>query len=100
VLYYISVSYSRRYSGENSVSNPPYYTSCFLMLQNEIDQAFIKSVKPDMELVKLENLRYFPYPSVVKDFFVEFAAYGFPILFVFCMIFSAKVLIKVRIMIF
>ncbi|CAG9810455.1 unnamed protein product [Chironomus riparius] len=94
ILYYISVTYNRRYSGENQASFPLYYPSCFLMLQNEIDQAFMKSLKPDMEIVKLETLRYFPYPSIVEDFFMEFAAYGFPILFVFCMIFSSKVLVK------
>jgi len=97
-LYYVGLSPENR--GDSPyIENSIYYSICFLKIQNEIDQAFIRNLKNGFNVAKLDTIKTFPYPSVEVDVFVSFSAYGFPILFVLAMIFSAKVLIKVRIMI-
>jgi hypothetical protein len=98
-IYYVGISSEKR-EDSSRIKYSRYYASCFLKLQNEIDQAFIKSINSSANVDKLDIIKTFPYPSVEVDAFVQFAAYGFPILFVLSMIFSAKVLIKVRIVIF
>ena len=95
-LYYVGLSAEER-DHSFDIQNSMYFSTCFLKLQNEIDQAFIKTVNNGSKIEKLDTIKTFPYPAVEIDVFVTYAAYGFPILFVLSMIFSAKVLIKVRI---
>ena len=95
-LYYAGISKEPR-PKSLSYKDSLYYSTCFLKLQNEIDQAFIKTVNNGSKVEKLKTLKIFPYPEVETDVFVTFAAYWFQLLFVLSMIFSAKVLIKVRI---
>jgi hypothetical protein len=73
--------------------NPPYYPACFLTIQNDIERAFIKaSSKKSMPVTHLHR---FPYPSVVTDLFTTIAGPFFPLVFMFCLLLSAKNIIKV-----
>ncbi|CAG9810453.1 unnamed protein product [Chironomus riparius] len=92
-LYYVGLSANQR-DNSYSIKNSLYFSTCFLKLQNEIDQAFMRTVNNGSKVEKLKTIKTFPYPEVEVDVFVNYAAYGFPILFVLSMIFSAKVLIK------
>jgi hypothetical protein len=80
-----------------SPKNSLYYSTCFLKLQNEIDQAFIKIIKNESNFPKLKTLKSFPYQVVESAAFVTFSAYFIPMFFVLSMIFPALMLIKVRI---
>ncbi|CAG9810454.1 unnamed protein product [Chironomus riparius] len=92
-LYYTGISKEPR-NKSLSFKDSLYYSTCFLKLQNEIDQAFIKTVNNGSKVEKLKTLKTFPYPEVEVDVFMNDTAYGFLILFVLSMIFSAYVLIK------
>lgn len=74
-------------------SDPPYNKLCFLSVQNNIERAFIYAVSS--KVPPQTFLRRFPYPSVIQDIFITVAGSLFPLLFVFCMIFSSKNIIKV-----
>lgn len=92
-LYEISIEIIARDSDNGPYPmKPPYNPKCFLGIQNRIDRAFIKSISrkplPDLKMQR------FPYPSVVTDAFVVAAASAFPALFAFCLMFSAKTIIK------
>ncbi|XP_070500324.1 phospholipid-transporting ATPase ABCA3-like isoform X2 [Chironomus tepperi] len=81
----------------NSLSHPDsiYFSSCFLMLQNEIDHAFIKSVSDGTARIdKLKTLGAFLYPTGHADISIVTAVYLFPILFVLSVIFPIYELIK------
>ncbi len=78
---------------ENIPDYPPYYSTCFLGIQNEIDRNFMKTLNASVNLPNLK-LQAYPYPKIVEDLFLVFAAEAFPFLFVLCMIYSVKNTIK------
>ena len=95
-LYYSGILKEPR---PNSMSHEDslYYSTCFLKLQNEIDQAFIKIINNGPTVNKLKTLKTFPTPKVEVDNFVISVAKIIPIIFVFSLTFSVFMLIKVRI---
>lgn len=94
MLYYVSISKTAREPNSDYPFQPPYNSYCFLALQNDIERAFIKAVKPSAEVPKT-ILQKFPYPMVQEDMFVAFASILFPLLLVICMLLSMKNTIKV-----
>ena len=93
-IYYVSPSKASRTPFEGIPSSPPYYRQCFLGFQNEIDRAFIQSLKAAATLPQI-SLQAYPYPTVTEDIFQKVASSAFPLLFVVCMIMSVKNIIKV-----
>lgn len=95
-IYYISPSRASRLQGnpEGIPYSPPYYRECFVGFQNEIDRAFIKLLNSTADVPNIQFQAY-PYPSIVEDMFLKFAAAAFPLLFVLCMLMSVKNIIKV-----
>lgn len=94
-LFYVSPSKIARLPASGLLpSEPPYVTSCFLQIQNSLDRAFIKKLKPDEKLPALK-LQAFPYPSITEDIFMSAAAALFPLLFVICMMVPTKNVVKV-----
>ncbi|CRK87607.1 CLUMA_CG001403, isoform A [Clunio marinus] len=73
---------------------PPYDSSCFLKLQNDLERAFIKSFSNASLELPITALKRFPYPSFSYDGFVLIAASFFPLLIVFCLMLSSKNIIK------
>lgn len=73
--------------------DPPYYSYCFLTIQNDIERGFIEAVSG--KVPPATNLQRFPYPKVVEDIFIATAGSLFPLLFVFCLMLSSKNIIKV-----
>lgn len=74
-------------------THPPYFTECFLSIQDSIEKAFIEasSSKPPPPI----KLQRFAYPSISEDTFIQLAGMLFPLLFVICMMFSITNTIKV-----
>lgn len=93
-LFLLSLSKSARdVNNRDYPSSPPYVDGCFLTIQSSIDRAFIKKVSnADVPATALQR---YPYPSVSEDMFLNMIGTIFPLLFVFCMIFSTKNIIKV-----
>ena len=73
--------------------NPPYYRSCFLTIQNNIERTFIKKTS-NKDPPKIQMKR-FPYPQITEDMFVTYAGQYFPYVFLLCMLLSMKNIIKV-----
>lgn len=94
-LFYASPSKESRI-GEKPVGVPiipPYYSSCFLAIQNEIDRAFIEMLSRSTTIPSIK-MQPFPYPSFVEDLFLPFAVQAFPTLLIICMMLSIKNIIK------
>jgi hypothetical protein len=70
---------------------PPYILECFLSVQDGINRAFI-----DDASVPIIKMNAFPYPAYEEIEFGEYVSTLFPFLFVVCMIFSLKSVIKVK----
>jgi len=73
--------------------NPYYYQSFFLTIQDKLERAFI-ALKTDSPLPEVQ-LKRFPYPSVLFDFFQLFVVEMMPFFMVISFIYSAKNIIKV-----
>lgn len=95
-LFFVSPSKSSRIGLDPRMTpnSPPYYGTCFLALQNQIDRAYIMSLNSSVSLPSI-TLNAFPYPRILEDIFIMFAIEVFPLLFVLCMILAIKNIIKV-----
>lgn len=99
-IYYVSPSRASRIQfipigPPYYTENPPYFSRCFIGIQNEIDRAFINQLNSSVALPNV-LLQPFPYPAVDEDMFVEVSVAGFPLLLVMAMLMSAKNIIKVK----
>ncbi|KAL7011781.1 hypothetical protein ACKWTF_014451 [Chironomus riparius] len=70
-----------------------YNSTCFLMLQNQIDKEFIKIFSNESVINKLETLKSFPIPEASFDEYVDFAVQT-PIMLICSLLFSVFVLVK------
>ena len=77
-------------------ASPPYDDSCFLVIQNDIERAYIAAITN--QPAPSTSLHRFPYPAVIEDSFTVIAGASFPMLFVLCLMLSAKNIIKVSIL--
>ena len=93
-IFYAGITKEQRTNSlppENSL----YYSTCFLRLQNEIDQAFIKIFSNGSKVEKLKTMKTFPYPSILMEDSNSYAAIGVPSLIMVYVIISVVILIRV-----
>lgn len=91
-LYFVALTKTAREPNSYPFT-PPYFSYCFLTIQNDIERAFIKSASK--QEVPSTRLQRFPYPNVSEDLFVPVAGALFPFLLMCCMFLSVKNIIKV-----
>jgi hypothetical protein len=93
-LFIPKISKVARFEGDFPL-RPPYFDSCFLTIQNDIERAFIAAVAGADKPLPATVLHRFPYPKVIEDVFAASFGTLFPLLFVFCLMLSSKNIIKV-----